>query len=409
MSSDLQIPAFSEKSGSCLFLQTGEKVMTNMEMLAGKKSTYRIIRKLGSGGMCNVYLAADNINGNHVAIKKLRDDKKDFYGEKIREQLLREISILKRITYDADDFRKGLSGTDISAVKGEILCGFPGILDQGHDFYVMELVKGDCLADIISKDDRSKEPGPDEIRRMLIGLCSILIRLHELNPPVLHLDIKPSNVLITDGNIPCLIDFGSAMEIKGYSDDRPLENMPGSGTAFYAAPEQYGSLFTTDRRTDIYQLGKLIQRMLERSRIDYFYKKELLEIAGKCTKGRSLERYGSVRDVLENVLKSDGRALKRRGLFWMKAFLGAACFWTAAITIPLFIKAAAVGTINEPSVFLIPALSVIIGHFIWNDDTVPDFLNYMIFQRPSGGIKGVKSKKEPIFIDIVMTCDTIDI
>lgn len=96
--------------------------------------------------------------------------------------------------------------------------------------------------------------------RVVSGLCDILAPLHSHEPPIIHRDIKGANVILDNESKVYLIDFDASKVVtKGRSHDTDL-----IGTEEYAAPEQYG-FRQSDQRTDIYALGILLQKMLDRS------------------------------------------------------------------------------------------------------------------------------------------------
>lgn len=97
----------------------------------------------------------------------------------------------------------------------------------------------------------------EETVRIALQVCDALACLHSLTPPVIHRDIKLSNVMITDDGIVKLIDYNAARRYtEGTTQDTTL-----LGTADYAAPEQFG-FAQTDARTDLYSLGVMMNYML---------------------------------------------------------------------------------------------------------------------------------------------------
>lgn len=117
---------------------------------------------------------------------------------------------------------------------------------------IEEYISGVSLQEMI--DDRTLTI--DLIVRFMGELCSILEKLHILNPPIIHRDIKPSNIIVTPYNHVVLIDFNAAKYLTDTADrDTVL-----LGTKGYAAPEQYGFGFSTPR-TDIYTLGVLLKEL----------------------------------------------------------------------------------------------------------------------------------------------------
>ncbi len=378
-----------------------------METLLGDIGTYSLIRRIGKGGMCVVYSATDNFTGKNVAIKRLRADR---ITDNVRKQFIKEISIMERLTKNAVEGHSE-NTEDVSYT------GIPRLLDVGEDFYVMEMINGVSLSKILAGKWISRSKcGDDTAINIMEGICKILIKLHEMNPPVIHLDLKPSNVIISSDNKPYLIDFGSAIELNGYGMENNGEGLPVSGTRSYAAPEQYGDIFVKNQRTDIFQFGKMIQVFVADTSISYFLKKELHKIAGTCARAKASERYNSVRDVLKDVVKSRKKAETSRYIFILKLALGAALFLLAVFFILHGVKSLVYATgsslwelvKNEPSIWISVCI-LSFGHRIWNDEKMISTVRELCRMDRAADRNADNMGNNHFFIDIVMTCDTIDI
>ena len=140
-----------------------------------------------------------------------------------------------------------------------------------------------------------------------IQLCDDISYLHDQNPPIIHRDIKPQNIVIDKEGSPRLIDFGSSR----IYDEGAEEDTVCFGTKYFAAPEQYG-FSQTDCRSDIYSLGVLFCWLLTgetevktaAAKID---NKNLQRIVQKCTAFAPENRYASAAQVKKALLLADGK------------------------------------------------------------------------------------------------------
>lgn len=197
---------------------------------------YRVIEIIGKGGMSTVYLA------EHIKLhqkKAVKEIKRDFYNynELARQRMIGEANILKKLDHP----------------------NLPGIVDimeeKDHILIIMDYVEGKTLKKVLS------EYGPlDESRviNIALQLTRVLYYLHSRKPPIIHCDLKPSNLILKEDGTVMLIDFGAAKEFY-MEEDR--EDSICLGTRGYAAPEQYGGI-RTDERTDIYCLGVTLYQLL---------------------------------------------------------------------------------------------------------------------------------------------------
>lgn len=197
----------------------------------GKTRRYRLIKKIGQGGMGIVYQAEDSVLNRIVAYKVLPPSVKDH--PKVLASFLREARIAA-----------SLSHPNIVAVY-----------DAGHEggelFIVMEFVDG------ISLKERLQQVAPlphDEFMHVALQLCQGLAYAHRHK--VVHRDIKPANVMLgRDGQIK-IMDFGLAKVVSDALADRTSVK----GTPLYMAPEQVTG-DQVDHQSDIYSLGCTLYRM----------------------------------------------------------------------------------------------------------------------------------------------------
>ena len=134
-------------------------------------------------------------------------------------------------------------------------------------------------------------------KRILMDICEGLTFLHGAKPPIIHRDLKASNIMLTeDGNVK-IIDYDAAkIYVKDEKSDTVL-----IGTHGIAAPEQYG-FAQSDARTDIYALGQLIRKMIPES-------PEAMVIAERATQMEPGKRYSSAAALQKEIgrLKEPGR------------------------------------------------------------------------------------------------------
>ena len=199
---------------------------------------YRIIERLGQGGMGAVYRVEHTALGREHALKVLRGSMFEGDGT-AAARFLREARAASRIRHpsivDVYDF---------------------GHLADGRPYFVMELLSGKSLADLIDADDLE----PPRAVALAKQLAEALAAAHERG--VIHADITPSNALVVDdGGTPRLklVDFGLA-ELVG---EELAKDDTGYifGTPHYVSPEQIRGLPATER-TDQYGLGAVLFEML---------------------------------------------------------------------------------------------------------------------------------------------------
>ena len=172
---------------------------------------YRVIEKLGQGGMGAVHLAWDETLETRVAIKSNFNPAPESV-----DQFLREARLLAALRHQ----------------------NLPRVTDyfviEKEQYLVMDYIPGDDLG------KRLKAEGPQklaDVLRWTAQLSSALAYLHSQNPPVVHRDIKPANIKLTDEGEAILVDFGIAK-----ADVAQSQTATGAAgyTPGYAPPEQYG-------------------------------------------------------------------------------------------------------------------------------------------------------------------------
>lgn len=220
--------------------------------IAGGK--YELLRMLGKGAFAEVYLAVDT-RGQYHACK---------VSENCR-LLMREAKLQR-------------------AVRHEL---FPAYEDHGIEggmgWLMMEYIRGENLEQIIGREGCFTS---EETAKIGKRLANGVRYLHERNPPILFLDIKPANIMLgAEGSIK-LIDFGCACP-EG-------ENEGIAGTVCYGAPEQFESGSSPGITADIYGLGKTLREMAGKN-----CDKRLSRVILSCTGTFPEERLPDMRWVEE--------------------------------------------------------------------------------------------------------------
>lgn len=278
---------------------------------------YKILNRIGQGGMSIVYLAMNEKANKQWAIKEVRKDGvRDF--EIVKQGLAVETDMLKRLSHPS----------------------LPSIIDVIEDedtlLIVMDYIEGNPLNEALEEYGALPQETVIEWAKQL---CDVLGYLHSRAPSIIYRDMKPANIMLKpDGNLT-LIDFGTAREYK----ERNIEDTTCLGTVGYAAPEQFGGQGQTDARTDIYCLGATLYHLVTGSnpseppyeiqpirQINPSLSSGLEKIIKKCTQRNPNDRYQSCAELmyaLEHFEEIDDKYQKKQQNK-MKAFI-----FTSALTI----------------------------------------------------------------------------
>ncbi|MDD3732292.1 MAG: protein kinase, partial [candidate division Zixibacteria bacterium] len=284
-------------------------------------ANFRIIRKIGEGGMGEVYLAEDVKLNRQVALKILQAE---FFDNPDRlERFKREAKTAARIShpnvmaiYDMDTARDRETGRDLN-------------------YIVMEYISGLSLTDYLQK----KSLATSDILRVAEKVAAGLAAAHKLG--IVHRDIKPDNIKIDEEGNPKILDFGLAkpVDLSGAGEDRDTTDTISReltqegkiiGTVNYMSPEQARGE-TVDTRSDIFAYGILLYRMLtgefpfdgkdkvsiiakilEGRHVPIRHKNETLppeleRIIDKCLQKNPDDRYQDTRDLVVDI-----RSLRRQ-------------------------------------------------------------------------------------------------
>lgn len=173
------------------------------------------------------------------------------------------------------------------------------IEEEGTLILVEEYVSGKTLDEVLLE---SGTMTMETCKAGMLELCRALELLHTQNPPIIHRDIKPSNVICTPEGHWKLIDFNTAR----YFDRDASRDTTFLGTREYAAPEQFGDL-QTDVRTDIYELGAMMNYLLTgKNHKKYIYPGVAEDILRKCTQFRPTRRYQTVAALERDLRRLPG-------------------------------------------------------------------------------------------------------
>jgi tRNA A-37 threonylcarbamoyl transferase component Bud32 len=231
---------------------TGQPLQSGQLLDAG---AYRVVRPLGKGGMGAVFLVAQTKAFDRLAVVKEVIDYFDVSDPDARQKALERFEAEARIL-------------------GELK--HPGIPDLyayftegGHNYLVMEYIEGQDLSKGLTREDgdtgkllRGSPLSEERVLHYTIQICEVLEYLAGRQPPVVHNDIKPGNIIV-DGHSgrAVLVDFGTAktryLRQKG-KPDRDKESV--YGTVGYAAPELYRG--HSEPRSDVYSLAATAYHLL---------------------------------------------------------------------------------------------------------------------------------------------------
>ena len=195
---------------------------------------YEIIEKIGSGGMATVYKAKCHVLNRYVAIKILRDE------------FTTDEEFVKRFEVEAQ--------SAAAITHPNIVSVYDVGVDGNLHYIVMELIKGKTLKEIIVEE---KGPLPWKWSvNIAIQIASALETAHRNH--IIHRDIKPHNIIITEDGVAKVTDFGIA---KAVSNSTITAFGTTIGSVHYFSPEHARGGFT-DEKSDLYSLGVVMYEML---------------------------------------------------------------------------------------------------------------------------------------------------
>ncbi|MDC7292907.1 serine/threonine protein kinase [Butyrivibrio sp. DSM 10294] len=292
------------------------------------RGKYMKIKTLGEGGNGTAILARDS-GGRKVTIKRIKASEGPDYCA-AKKSLENEAQILRGLNHP----------------------GIPQFIEYQGGYLVLEYMPG------VSAEKKILQKGlftEKEAADIALKLTDILGYLHSKKIPVIYRDLKPSNIVIGPGGKVSLIDFGTA-RLYRKSDRADTANL---GTLGYAAPEQYGNLGQTDKRTDIYCLGMTMLQLV--SGVDprddemvFAYKAggvkgispEFLKIIDKCTRPDREDRFEDVSEVAAELRSYPGKKKLRKIRGCVKVALA-----SAAVSFVLAFGIASAGEIQSVAAY----------------------------------------------------------
>ena len=195
---------------------------------------YEIVRKVGRGGMGDVYQARQISMDRIVALKITSTTEENHI-----RRMTREARWIGRLSHP-----NIIQGLDVGEYNGLF-------------FFAMEYVKGRTLHRLINKEGSLPESRAASLALQIAHATGALWNEH-----IVHRDIKPGNIMVTSSGVAKLCDLGLAIDVR-QEREKSLDQ-PGMavGTPFYMSPEQVESKVIADVRSDLYSLGTTLYRML---------------------------------------------------------------------------------------------------------------------------------------------------
>ena len=300
-------------------------------MIGQTVSHYRILSKLGEGGMGTVYVAEDTLLGRQVAVKTIKVPSSP--GQRLfRSRFLREARAASLLNHP-----------HIATIHEY------GEAEDGQPFLVMELIKGQSLTDLLREDLLPV----DRTLTIIKQVTEAIAEAHRHG--IVHRDIKPSNVALNQRNEVKVLDFGLAKYVEppnslatlkfgedaGHSATQTLEGVI-MGTPSYVSPEQALGM-PVDKRTDLFSIGALLYECLTGtsafsgktvgeilahvirddpsppSRINRLVSPELDRITLKALAKKTELRYQTAEDLLEDLKTAELNLAKPRQISNIKS------------------------------------------------------------------------------------------
>jgi serine/threonine protein kinase len=232
---------------------------------------YILVKELGRGGAGVVYLAWDTTLAQNVALKFIRDQDMGETGTSTGSQAVEDFQREARMS---------------AKLRHPNIIRIYELGSMSNRYYLsMDYIEGGSLLEVIHggrerNTDTTFNTDPRKFLGIMIKIASAVDHAHKHQPPVIHRDLKPHNVLVDMGHNPYVVDFGLAKEVELSTSQHTMTGVV-KGTPSYMAPEQAeGRNKDVDARTDVYSLGAIFYEVLT---------------------GRPPFTGGSVREVLNSI------------------------------------------------------------------------------------------------------------
>ena len=216
------------------FLPIPESVAKGLEP-EPKITDFTIIKELGSGSFGRVYLVTHKKTKVQYAIKAI--DKRDKTNQEEKPYFRREVEVMYKIHHP------------------NVVKLFGHFEDNNYCYFIMEYISKGNIYGLIPQD-KKKRLSSQIVASLIKDVISAVYFLHNMNPPIIHRDIKPENVLLAEGMVAKLTDFGWSNYMQ---EDEKRTTV--CGTPIYLAPEiikEQGH----DERVDVWCIGVLLFELL---------------------------------------------------------------------------------------------------------------------------------------------------
>ena len=214
-----------------------KKIKSSQQRGLQQLGNYKLLKKLGEGGMGAVYLADDIAAGRKVALKIL--PKKFASDAEFINRFKREARATGKLNHP------------------NIIAAFSVSEELGYHFYVMEYCEGESL-DVTLLRERCFPW--DNAVNIAMQVAQGLKHAHENG--FIHRDIKPANLLMTKDGVIKILDLGLSKSIENATQSFHTQNGIAVGTPHYISPEQARGEKDVDKRTDVYSLGATFYQMV---------------------------------------------------------------------------------------------------------------------------------------------------